>query len=197
MVQGTTYATANYVIEGGISTQRVAAGRPAVLPVTKLVASGGPMRAIALVFPLLRQPARCVQRVELRLRLLGGRGKEATLAVYPSARLSLAAGRRPASASDSLIDNRPRGVAEVPLGAPWAVVDISELYRTWARGGPFPSEHAEIPAGTPLVVIVRPPAYDDPTLGGAPDFARSFAAVGNGRTDRPQLRWTAKARCRP
>jgi hypothetical protein len=77
-----------------------------------------------LVFPLISKPARCLQRVRLRLRVLGGRGPRAELAVYPSALLSLAQGRRPNPIpSETLIDNRPRGLADVPLDVGWAEID--------------------------------------------------------------------------
>jgi hypothetical protein len=144
-----------------------------------------------LVFPLIPKPASCLQRVRLRLRVLGGRGPRAELAVYPSALLSLAKGRRPDRIPwDTLIDNRPRGLADVPLDVRWAEIDITELYRTWAGGAEFPSMGRSIPKGTLLVVSIRPPAWTNEN-----DFVREFAGAAAGRAA-PRLAWTASGACR-
>jgi hypothetical protein len=143
-----------------------------------------------LVFPLITKPARCLEEVRLRLRVLGGRGPVAELAVYPSALLSLAEGRRPDPLpSETLIDNRPRGLADVPLDPGWAEIDITELYRTWAGGADFPSEARQIPAGTPLVVSIRPPAWTQEH-----DFVREFGGPAAGAAA-PRLAWTASGGC--
>jgi hypothetical protein len=144
-----------------------------------------------LVFPLIPKPARCLQRVRLRLRVLGGQGTRAELAVYPSALLSLAKGQRPDRIpSETLIDNRPRGLADVPLDVRWAEIDITELYRTWAGGTDFPSAGKSIPTGTPLVVSIRPPGWTSED-----DFVREFAGAAAGRAA-PRLAWTASGGCR-
>jgi hypothetical protein len=144
-----------------------------------------------LVFPLIPKPASCLQQVRLRLRVLGGRGPRAELAVYPSALLSLAKGRRPDRIPlETLIDNRPRGLADVPLDARWAEIDITELYRTWAGGAEFPSMGRSIPKGTLLVVSIRPPGWTNEN-----DFVREFAGAAAGRAA-PRLGWTASGACR-
>jgi hypothetical protein len=144
-----------------------------------------------LVFPLIPQPAGCLQRVRLRLRVLGGQGPRAELAVYPSALLSLAKGQPPDPIPwETLIDNQPRGLAVVPLGVRWAEVDVSLLYRTWAGGIEFPSAGRRVPAGTPLVVSIRPPGWTTED-----DFVRRFAGAAAGR-DAPHLAWTARGNCR-
>jgi hypothetical protein len=144
-----------------------------------------------LVFPLIPKPTRCLQQVWLRLRVLGGQGPIAELGVYPSALLSLAKGRRPDQIpAETLIDNRPRGLSDVRLEVRWAEIDITELYRTWADGAPFPSMQRSIPKGTPLVVSIRPPDWDNEN-----DFVREFAGAAAGRAA-PRLAWTASATCR-
>jgi hypothetical protein len=143
-----------------------------------------------LVFPLISRPADCLQRVGLRLRVLGGRGRHADLAVYPSALLSLAKGRRPDRLPwETLIDNRPRGLADVPPDPGWVEIDITELYRTWAAGADFPSVGRHVPAGTPLVVSLRPPGWTQER-----DFVRSFGSAAAG-ANAPRLAWTADGAC--
>jgi hypothetical protein len=144
-----------------------------------------------VVFPLIPKPVRCLQRVRLRLRVLGGQGTRAELAVYPSALLSLAKGRRPEPVpSETLIDNQPRGLADVPLDVFWAEFDVTLLYRTWAGGHEFPSRGRTVPAGTPLVVSIRPPGWTSKD-----DFVREFAGAAAGRAA-PRLAWTARGGCR-
>jgi hypothetical protein len=144
-----------------------------------------------LVFPLIPKPVRCLQRVRLRLRVLGGQGTRAELAVYPSALLSLGEGQRPDPVPlETLIDNQPRGLADVRLDVPWAEFDVTLLYRTWAGGGEFPSRGRSVPTGTPLVVSIRPPGWTSED-----DFVREFAGAAAGRAA-PMLAWTARGGCR-
>jgi hypothetical protein len=143
-----------------------------------------------LVFPLIPKPASCLQQVWLRLRVLGGQGPKAELGVYPSALLSLAKGRRPDPIPlETLIDNRPRGLADVPLDLRWAEIDITELYRTWAGGAEFPSMGRSIPKGTLLVVSIRPPGWTNEN-----DFVREFAGAATSQSA-PSFAWTATAAC--
>jgi hypothetical protein len=67
--------------------------------------------------------------------------------------------------------------------------DLTELYRTWAEGGPFPSQGRTVPEGTPLVVDIR--AAD---MGQQLSEAR-VAPIGGDREAAPQLRWTATQDC--
>ena len=62
--------------------------------------------------------------------------------------------------------------------------EITELYPTWADGGPFPSALAEVPEGTSLIVDVRATDY------GQPLFEARIAPLGD-RETAPHLRWTA------
>ena len=66
--------------------------------------------------------------------------------------------------------------------------EITELYRTWADGGPFPSALAEVPEGTSLIVDVRATDY------GQPLFEARIAPLGD-REAAPHLRWTAARDC--
>jgi hypothetical protein len=194
-VLGTTRASASYVLSGAFSPTSFRPGGARAFTVSKLSPPGdyGPFRSAltaVLVFPLVPKPAGCLQRVELRLRVLRGVGQRAELAVYPSALLALAKGRRPDLIPwGSLLDNRPRGLADVPLDVRWAEIDITDLYRTWAGGHEFPSRGRSVPKGTPLVVSVRPPAWDP-----YHDFVREFA--GAATPDAPRLAWTARGGCR-
>jgi hypothetical protein len=89
---------------------------------------------------------------------------------------------------ETLIDNRPTGTGSLTPDEAWMHFEITELYRTWARGGPFPSALAEVPEGTPLIVDVR--ATDH----GQPLFEARIAPLGD-RESAPHLRWTAARDC--
>jgi len=121
------------------------------------------MRQAALVFPVPREASRCIQHVDLTLMAGRIRGVGPEIAVYPSDEGNyLASARAPASNLDlsRLIDNRPRGdLAYLQTGK--LKIDVTALYRTWARGGPFPSQGRRLPPATPFAVLLRPPAADD------------------------------------
>jgi hypothetical protein len=67
--------------------------------------------------------------------------------------------------------------------------EITGLYRTWVRGGPFPSQGRGIEPGRPLVVDVRPEAWAEPYV-----VAR-FAGLDKGRASTPHLRWSVTRGC--
>jgi len=146
---------------------------------------------LVLVFPLLEAPPRCVRQVELWLRLLRFdqqfRYQDPQLGAYPSQLVSLAS-VHPVSrvGFETLLDNRPSGSGERARDGSWMRFDITELYRTWAEGGPFPSQERTIRPGTPLVVDVRATDF------GQPLFEARVAPVRGDRSAAPQLRWTAR-----
>ena len=112
------------------------------------------------------------------------------LAAYPSSMVSLASARPSTRVGfETLLDNRPRGVGVLTGDRYWLHFDLTELYRTWAEGGPFPSLGRTVPRGTPLVVDVRA------TDGGQPLFeARSCRSAATGRSCRSCAgRWPATA----
>ncbi len=160
------------------------------------------LSSFALVFPLLPKRPACIKKVELQLRLLGGQGgttsdRVVTVAGYPSGLVSLAQGHYPPDPTwspDFLIGNRPRSVVDVGLVSGWVSFDITELYTTWAKGGPFPNGKT-IRAGTPMVVKFRPPVYAPAPNGGDVPFVRRFASISAGPANAPRLRWTALADC--
>jgi hypothetical protein len=112
------------------------------------------------------------------------------LAAYPSQLVSLATDH-PASRVgwETLIDNRPSGAGSVTGDGNWMHFDITELYRTWAEGGPFPSLDKTVPRGTPLVVDVRATDF------GQPLFEARVAPIGGDRSTAPKLRWAAARDC--
>src|SRR3954447_22550014 len=121
------------------------------------------MRQAVLVFAAPREASRCIQHVDLTLMAGRIRGVGPEIAVYPSDEANyLSSARVPASNLDlsRLIDNRPRGdLAYLQTGK--LKIDVPALYRTWARGGPFPSQGRRLPPATPFAVLLRPPAADD------------------------------------
>lgn len=152
--------------------------------------------SFVLVFPLLPKPTSCVRSVDMQLRVLDGQGGEGgTLAAYASKLLSLADGELGRVRSNGVyVGIRPRGIADVPPDPGWFSFDVTDLYKLWADGGPFPNGET-VPHGTPLVVEVRPPSYTPASSGRDAAFVRHFAAVAAGRGSAPRLRWTALRNC--
>jgi hypothetical protein len=196
VVRGTTTATRAYVL-GLWPSSGIRPGRTDALPVTLRQAPDGRnlgATSVVLVFPLLERPPGCLRRVELWLRLLSFDQPQAgqppaILAAYPSKLTSLARGRLPdGDPPETLIDNRPRGTGRLAAGGAWMVFEITGLYRTWAAGGPFPSQLRTVEEGTPLVVDVRSEHF------GQPAFVARFGPLGRDR-EAPQLRWTARRHC--
>jgi hypothetical protein len=152
------------------------------------------MVTLVLVFPLLRAPPDCVRQVELWLRVLGFdhqfRYQDPRLAAYPSALVSLASARPATKVGDeTLLDNRPKGDAELTRDETWMHFELTEPYRTWADGGPFPSRWRTVPKGTPLVVDIR-------TFNLAQQlFEVRVAPIGGDREAAPRLRWTVARDC--
>jgi hypothetical protein len=62
--------------------------------------------------------------------------------------------------------------ATVTADRAWMHFDVTGLDRTWAEGGPFPSQLRTVEPGTPLVVDVRPDSC------AAPYFEVRFAPLG-------------------
>jgi len=150
---------------------------PSALRMTKTVTSEygqDDATALLVVFPLATVGPACVQRASLELDVTAMTGTPAEIGVYPGAATSLVKGRLPPAGEDSvavLVDNRPRGVVRL-TGSGRVEVDVTELYRVWATGGPFPSTERTLRAGTPLLLVLRPAGADDGvwtvTLGAAP-----------------------------
>src|SRR4051794_14294084 len=145
------------------------------------------MSQVALIFPAPQERPRCIQRVDLSVTATGIRGVGAEIAAYASDEANyLAAAHVPASALDlsRLIDNRPRGyLADVRPGA--IRIDITDLYRTWAAGGPFPSQQRFVNRHSPFGVILRPSAADE---------GRWTLTLANTFAQRPRLRvWVDEA----
>ena len=163
LTRGTTVASRAFTLvraswDGSI---RPAAGGPLPLAMRRRDdAYADEMVALVLVFPLLRVPPDCVRQVELWLRVLRFdhqfRYQDPQLAAYPSLLVSLASARPATQVGDeTLLDNRPNGDAELTRDEAWMHFNLTELYRTWAEGGPFPSRSRIVRRGTPLVVDVR------------------------------------------
>ena len=195
---GTTRARRVFTLERQWSGARVRPAPVGAAPLAMRTSEGEyPDEAVnlVLVFPLLKAPADCVREVELWLRVLRFehrfRYQEPQIGAYPSKLLSLASAR-PTSRSgfETLIDNRPTGFGVRTPDEAWMHFEITQLYRTWAEGGPFPSALATVPVGTPLVVDVRATDF------GQPLFEARIAGLGDPGTA-PHLRWSARPDCRP
>lgn len=124
-----------------------------------------PFRTAAVVFPPFDQAGRCLGEVVLRLTVTDVSGGAAEVAAYPSAAAeSLLEGRAPRyGGSGVLLDNRPRGLADVVPGQREVVLDVTAMARLWADGNAFPSDRRRVAPGTPFAVLLRPPGADDGT----------------------------------
>ena len=121
------------------------------------------MQQVAVVFPRPRVAARCIDRADLVLRPTRVQGSQAEVAVYPSDEASYLASAQRANAQldlSRLIDNEPKGYVS-SVGNKTTVVDVTALYVTWARGGPFPSQGRRVPSDFPFGVILRPKTAED------------------------------------
>jgi hypothetical protein len=192
VAHGTTVARRAFTLVKDDQRARVGPARAGALPLAVRPTGRDLDQAVnlLLVFPLLRAPG-CVRQVELWLRLLdfrpGVRDVEPDLAAYPSQLVSLASDRLPGQVDswETLLDNRPNGLGSRTADGAWLHFDLTGLYRTWAEGGPFPSQERTVPRGTPLVVDVRAADLAQPR------FEARVAPIGGDRTAAPQLRWTA------
>jgi hypothetical protein len=190
-VRGTTVATRAFTLVRGWPGGGVWPARPGRLPVALRQVGELDVEGVnlLLVFPLLRSPARCVRQVDLWLRVLRYQPRS-HIAAYPSLLVSLASDRPATRAgSETLIDNRPRGDATVTADRAWMRFDVTALYRTWADGGPFPSQQRTIEPGTPLVVDVRPDSFAEPY------FEVRFAPLDRSSDTAPHLRWRVARDC--
>ena len=195
-ILGTTVAARAFLLDWDASGSPVRPAPAGPLPVAHrpLAEELGEYRSVnvVLVFPLLRPPPRCVRRVELWLRVLRFDHPQAVpvLTAYPSWLTSLATDRPTTRIGDeTLIDNRPRGTGTLTADRAWMRFEITDLYRTWARGGPFPSQGRAIEPGTPLVVDVRPEAWAEPYV------EARFAGLDKHRDSVPHLRWRVTRGC--
>ena len=94
-------------------------------------------------------------------------------------------GPDPARAGADLVAGR----SELTGDEAWMHFGITELYRTWAEGGPFPSQWRTVPKGTPLVVDIRAADLTQQL------FEARVAPIGGDREAAPQLRWAAASDC--
>jgi hypothetical protein len=191
VTHGATVASRAFTLVRGDARSWLGRAAPGPLPVAMrgTVESIDEAVGLVLVFPLLQPPPACVRQVELWLRVLR-LDHEPDLAAYPSSMVSLASAR-PATrvGFETLLDNRPKGTGSLTEDRYWLHFDITELYRTWAEGGPFPSLGRTVPRGTPLVVDVRAAGNVLPL------FEARVAPIGGDRSTAPQLRWTVARDC--
>lgn len=138
--------------------------------------------AFAVAFEPLRVPlADCVQEAVLVMRPSETTGV-GELRAYPAAALSLAEGRVPPNGdrASALIDNRPFG-AEIILADGSHSYDVTELVRRYAAGADFPSRGRSVPPGSPIVMVLRPPAEDEGV------YSRTFDVAASPPVLRAQL----------
>lgn len=146
-----------------VSAPEIAAGRRA----TAIIAIQRP-----------RVDARCLVAAQLRLYITHATEAAADgLAIYPS-HVFDATSKRNGDAfgyAGTLLDIRPRAVADELVEGGWSHWDITDIVRLWLKGGPFPSQGAPVPGTGPVVLSLRDKE--------GPYERSSFTSI-EGRTDR-------------
>lgn len=101
-------------------------------------------------------PARCIVGAQLRTYVTKVPDIPDELALYPS-HVFNAASKRDGDEfgySGSVLDVRPRSTLdEVRRG--WNSWDVTDIVKTWLRGGPFPSRALRVPKSGPIVFAFR------------------------------------------
>jgi len=141
--------------------------------------------AIVLSFPLIKGDPECVGGVRLEIAVEDATPTE--LGVAPSALFTLDTLDEGAVAPPALLDPAPGTLAFTngsPGRLPW---DVTDLYRTWASGTPFPGGESA-PPRTPFTLAVRA------TSPGTPDREVVFSAEESGE-DGPTLSWIGLPGC--
>ena len=136
--------------------RRVAGLDAAEVEVGFVFAEGPHPGPAVLRFSPITSPATCIASASLRVTIAAG-GTSTPIAVYPGDPTSVAGVEGEDMTSwQTLLDNRPRGVVETD--GETSVADVTELVRTWAAGGPFPSRGLTVDPALPLVLVVQPEA---------------------------------------
>ena len=132
----------------------------------------------SVAFEPLAAPGDCVQRAVLTLPPSQGTGAPGELRAYPSTALSLAEGRVPPNGAGRTRcwTIGPSGLETVHADGSRSY-DVTELVRLWSDGSPFPSEGRSVPPGSPIVVLVRPPAQDPGTYWHSFDVTASLPVL--------------------
>jgi hypothetical protein len=142
-------------------------------------------RSAALVFAVPDVAPHCLEEARLEVTTSSVDG-EGPLRAYPGAALSLARGELPPSgdAPTTLLDTRPAGLETVrPDGT--RSYEVTELVRRWTSGAGFPSRGRAVPAGSPLVLVLR-----------TPDLAEGrYGVVVPVTADSPRLEVRPRAGC--
>lgn len=149
----------------------------------------------AVVFERPEIPARCVRGATLEMYSFGGSTpaseERVELNVYPSFLLGAADYREgdPYPRDETLVDDGPKGETIASTSPGWIRWEVTDLYTTWLRGGPFPSLGQTVSKSAPVVLSVRPPTFADP---------RSHLALASVESPihlRPRLRVELRDEC--
>ncbi|MCU1487176.1 MAG: hypothetical protein JWN67_3922 [Actinomycetia bacterium] len=111
-----------------------------------------------LEFTALGVEADCLAKATLGIEVSPARVTPVPLAVYPVRPDAWPDGEQDGTpvGRQLLLDRRPRAIFHrVGRGMQ---ADVTELVRTWLRGGPFPSRGATVELGTPLRLAIQPEA---------------------------------------
>lgn len=132
-------------------------GRDAAEVEVGFVFAEGPRPGPAVLrFSPITSPATCIASASLRVTIAAG-DTGTPIAVYPGDPTIVAGAEGEELPSwQTLLDNQPRGVFE--MDGQTSVADVTELMRTWAAGGPFPSRGLTVDPALPLVLVVQPEA---------------------------------------
>lgn len=140
---------------------------------------------VALSFPLIPGAPACVASATLEIQV-----EEATptqLFVFPSALFELQTLEPGPLSEDPILDAAPQAVAETDGNPGRLSWDVTAMYRTWARGEPFPTGGAA-PEDTPFTVVVKPDGAE---------VGREVVLLSteSGEEAAPLLTWTGEEGC--
>lgn len=145
------------------------ASQIALDPAAEALDIGGFAAGFAVVvFERPEIPVRCIRGATLEMYSFGGSASASddtiALNVYASSLLGAVDYREgdPYPRGETLIDNRPKGETLARASPGWVRWDVTDLYTTWLRGGPFPSLGKTVSRSAPVVLAVRPPTFTDP-----------------------------------
>ncbi|MBK5226937.1 MAG: hypothetical protein JJE05_00315 [Actinobacteria bacterium] len=124
------------------------------------VSSGGSFATSTGIVAFARSSTalHCVEQVLLRLHVESGEPREdVTLSVYPSSIFRLKA-LRPGhvfKGYQEVLDDAIKADASVASEPAWVEFDVTEIYRLWVKGGPFPSGGPRVPSSAPVIFTIK------------------------------------------
>lgn len=132
------------------------------------VSSGGSFATSTGIVAFARSSTalHCVEQVLLRLHVESGKPtKEVALSVYPSGifRLKPLRPGRVFKGYQEVLDDAIKADASIATEPAWVEFDVTEIYRLWVKGAPFPSTGERVPSSAPVIFTFKA-GEDQPSI---------------------------------